>query len=142
MTDFAEIYPESNYWRRIEIIGRELTCYITAFGVEEIDNPIAKTKEMKPVIHLHSEKDMILNVTNAKAIAKMIRNQNLELAVGTLVTLYADKKDYLRIKICKPNYTAFLEASKSAEDLKTRYRLLGKPELKELTIKLSKQWTS
>ena len=144
--NFNDAYP-SNYLRSVELLGRELTVMVTDVKREMVEDPNRNTNEEKTVFYFHKEKPMIINVTNAKRIARMIRNQDLTHAMGMLLTLYSEDllvagnpTTGLRVQVRKPNYKGFLECSNDLQDLRERMKLINQPDLKEFAIKLSEKW--
>jgi len=70
--------------------GEEKTLTITGLKDEDVVSPDGKT-EVLPVLHFKEDKPLILNKTNAKAVAKVVGSDYVEEWPGNRITIYTEK---------------------------------------------------
>ena len=70
--------------------GEDMIVTVKSVVIERVTSPQGE-KEDKPVVHfLESAKPLVLNKTNGKTIAKILKTQYIEQWIGRRIQLYVD----------------------------------------------------
>lgn len=102
MTHYRDLFPTPHICAD-DLRGREYTLTILSWQLEDLVNDHGRAR--KPVLYFHeAEKGLVLNVTNAKTIARLY-GPNLERWIGQRITLYpttepsfGETKDVVRVR--------------------------------------------
>jgi len=106
----VELLFPSRYLKAADLMGRDVT--VTIARIEPRHTLESKRgKEKKPVVHMQGKDKMwILNVTNAKTIAKIYGNE-VKSWLGKRVTIYpttmavgGETHECIRVRPTKPEY--------------------------------------
>ena len=92
----------SNYLKASDLDGKDMVVTIKSIESEEFE-------KVKPVAYFEENKPLILNLTNAKTIAKLY-GENMEDWIGKRIQLFSTEVDFrgnqtlaVRVRLKKPD---------------------------------------
>lgn len=119
--------------------GKDVTAVVAFVAIEEMHNPSDHQIENKPVVHFKGGlKPMVLNKTNSKIIAKVLKSDNVEdwtggkLLIGIdSVKAFGEVVDAVRVRPVSP-------AKKTLDDNRFR-KMLESIEAGKFTIQAARE---